>query len=163
MDESERAGMRQYVLFRLCGEEYGLPIERVQGIIRYQQPTPVPHAPAGVEGVFNLRGQVLPMIDLGRRMRGEPITPTPSSRVIVTEVGAGPVGLAVDLVHEVARLPVAGIRPVPPGTIGGEMGEAFEGVANYKDRIVILLDPDKTLPQPAFGAGQTGQEDDADV
>jgi len=163
VDESEGTGTKQYVLFRLCGEEYGLPIERVQGIIRYEQPTPVPHAPTGVEGVFNLRGQVLPMIDLGRRMRGEPINPTVSSRVIVAEAGMGPVGLVVDLVHEVARLPVAGIRPVPPGTIGGEMGEAFEGVASYKDRLVILLDPDKALPQPAFGAGQGAQEGDADV
>lgn len=162
MDDSVTSGTRQYVLFRLCGEEYGLPIESVQSIIRYEDPTPVPHAPAGVEGVFNLRGQVLPLIDLGRKLRGERIQATPSSRIIVAEAGMGPVGLAVDVVHEVASLPLEEIRPAPQGAVGGEMADAFEGVANYADRLVILLDPQRALPKPAFGSAQA-QEGDADV
>lgn len=163
MNESESSGTRQYVLFSLCAEVYGLPIASVQSIIRYEQPTPVPHAPEGVEGVFNLRGQVLPLIDLGRRLRGQAIEVTPASRVVVVEAGVGPIGLAVDLVHEVASLPVSDIRPAPEGALGGEMADAFEGVANYGDRLVILLDPDKALPKPAFGQGTAAMEGDGDV
>lgn len=161
MNDSTTSGTGQYVLFRLCGEEYGLPIASVQSIIRYEEPTPVPHAPEGVEGVFNLRGQVLPLIDLGRKLRGEPITVTPSSRIVVAEAGMGPVGLAVDLVHEVASLSLSDIRPAPEGALGGDMADAFVGVANYGDRLVILLDPEKALPKPAFSAGAL--EGDANV
>lgn len=162
MDDSVATSTRQYVLFRLCGEEYGLPIESVQSIIRYEEPTPVPHAPQGVEGVFNLRGQVLPLIDLGRRLRSERIEATPSSRIIVAEAGMGPVGLAVDFVHEVASLSVDEIKPAPQGAVAGEMADAFEGVAYYADRLVILIDPQRALPRPGFGSGQA-QEGDADV
>lgn len=154
---------RQYVLFQLCGEEYGLPITSVQSIIRYEEPTPVPHAPEGVEGVFNLRGQVLPLVDLGRRLRGAALTPTGTSRIIVAEAGMGPVGLAVDLVHEVASLAVADINPAPAGAIAGDMADAFEGVATHGDRLVILLDPVKALPKPAFVSSTAPNEGDADV
>lgn len=160
--ESAEGGIRQYVLFRLCGEEYGLPIASVQSIIRHEEPTPVPHAPEGVEGVFNLRGQVLPLIDLGRRLRGLPLAPTATSRIIVAEAGMGPVGLAVDMVHEVASIPGDEIMPAPQGAFSADMAEAFEGVANYGGQLVILLDPERALPKPAFASAQP-QEGDADV
>jgi purine-binding chemotaxis protein CheW len=163
VDDTVDLGTRQYVLFSMCGEEYGLPIASVQGILRYEEPTPVPHAPVGVEGVFNLRGQVLPLVDLGRRLRAEPITPTPASRIIVAEAGMGPVGLAVDSVREVATLHVADILPAPAGAVAGEMSEAFEGVATHKGQLLILLDPIKALPKPAFTSTATPIEGDADA
>ncbi|MDO8848226.1 MAG: chemotaxis protein CheW [Coriobacteriia bacterium] len=163
MDESVSTEQRQYVLFDLCGEEYGLPIARVQSIIRFEQPTPVPHAPEGIEGVFNLRGQVLPLIDLGRRLRGAAIEPTPASRIIVADSGLGAVGLAVDVVREVASLNVADIRPAPQAAVASEMADAFEGVANYGERLIILLDPDKALPKPVFSTAAGAQEADPDV
>jgi purine-binding chemotaxis protein CheW len=163
VDDNVATGQRQYVLFRLCEEEYGLPIDAVQSIIRYEQPTPVPHAPEGVEGVFNLRGQVLPLVDLGRRLRGEAITPTAASRIVVTETGLGTVGLAVDLVHEVANLVLDDIQPAPQAALGGDMAEAFEGVATYSDRLVILLDASKALPKAVFASAGMPQEGDPDV
>ena len=163
MDESVSTEQRQYVLFDLCGEEYGLPIARVQSIIRFEVPTPVPHAPEGIEGVFNLRGQVLPLIDLGRRLRGAAIEATPASRIIVADSGLGAVGLAVDVVREVASLNVADIRPAPQAAVASEMADAFEGVANYGDRLIILLDPDKALPKPVFSTAAGAQEADPDV
>jgi len=163
VDDSVATSHRQYVLFRLCDEEYGLPIVSVRSIIRYEAPTPVPRAPEGIEGVFNLRGQVLPLIDLGRRLRGEPITPTPASRIIVADCGLGAVGLSVDLVHEVANLPVDDIRPAPQAALAGETADAFEGVATYRDRLVILLDPDKAFPKPVFASAGMAQEGDPDV
>lgn len=163
MDESATSEVRQYVLFDLCGEEYGIPISRVQSIIRFEAPTPVPHAPEGIEGVFNLRGQVLPLIDLGWRLRGEPIQPTPTSRIIVAESAMGAVGLAVDMVREVATLAVADIRPTPQAAVASEMADALEGVANYGERLIILLDTDKALPKPVITATAVAQEADPDV
>lgn len=164
MDESlTAADRRQYVIFGLCDEEYGMPIARVQSIIRYETPTPVPHAPEGVEGVFNLRGQVLPLIDLGWRLRGETLTPTAASRIIVADSGLGAVGLAVDHVTEVASLAISEIRPAPQAALASEMADAFEGVANYGERLIILLDVDKALPKPAFASAGVLQEADPDV
>lgn len=155
-------GVRQYILFILCGEEYGLPIAAVRSVIRYEDPTPVPHAPEGVEGVFNLRGQILPLVDLGRQLRGASIEPDPMSRIIVAEAAMGTVGLAVDRVCEVASIPVDQIKPAPPAAVATAMSDAFEGVAAYGDRLVILLDPEKALPKPVFtpsGRTQEGERD----
>lgn len=163
MGEGAVGARRQYVLFRLCDEEYGLPIGSVHSIIRYEEATPVPHAPEGVEGVFNLRGQVLPLIDLGRRLRGERIDPTPASRIIVADSAVGTVGLAVDAVREVANIPVDEVREAPQAAVAGENAEAFEGVALHGEQLVILLDPEKALPKSLFISPLTGQEGDVDV
>ena len=163
MSEPEGTETRQYVLFRLCGEEYGLPISSVRSVIRYEQATPVPRAPEGVEGVFNLRGQVLPLVDLGRRLRGAPIEPTSLSRIIVAEAGLGAVGLGVDQVREVANIPASDIRPAPQATLSTALGDAFEGVATIDGRLVVLLDPDKALPKPVFTTALTFQEGDPDA
>ncbi|MHB1017218.1 MAG: chemotaxis protein CheW [Coriobacteriia bacterium] len=154
--------VRQYVLFVLCGEEYGLPIGAVRSVIRYEEPTPVPYAPEGVEGVFNLRGQILPLVDLGRQLRGAAIEPNPLSRIIVAEGGLGTVGLAEDRVCEVASIAVEQIRPAPPAAVSTTMSDAFEGVATHGDRLIILLDPDKALPKPVFMSAGAIQEGDLD-
>lgn len=154
---------RQYVLFRLRSEDYGLPIAAVASIIRYEQPTPVPRAPEGVDGVINLRGQVIPVIDLGRRLLGVPIEPTTTSRIVVAESGLGPVGLAVDAAHEVASIDVSEIREAPAAALDAMTSEAFEGVVNRGDRLVILLDPEKALPHTSFAAAAPSQEEDKDV
>jgi purine-binding chemotaxis protein CheW len=156
-------GNRQYVLFHLGTEEYGLPIERVQSIIRYEAPTPVPHAPAMVEGVINLRGQVIPVIDLSQRLLGTPHVITALSRIVVAEGDSGLVGLAVDSAHEVATFPVDAIMPTPVATLTVETAEAFEGVANHGERLVILLDPEKALPRVSYGMPIATEEAQADV
>lgn len=163
MDELLTTEQRQYVLFRLRAEEYGLPIGRVQSIIRFETPTPVPRAPAGVDGVINLRGQVIPVIDLGALLLGEPLDPTQASRVIVVESPVGLVGLAVDVVREVAAVSVAEIRPAPAAALGAETNDAFEGVIERDGHLVILLDPEKALPAAVFQSEGTASEDGADV
>ena len=144
--------MRQYVLFVLCDEEYGLPIAAVRSVIRYEEPTPVPRAAEGVEGVFNLRGQILPLVDLGRQLRGSAIKPGPLSRIIV----------AVDRVCEVASIPMEQIKPAPAAAVTTAMSDAFEGVATYGERLIILLDPDRALPKPVFASAGATQEGDLD-
>jgi len=160
--ETATSEVRQYVLFVLCDEEYGLPIAAVRSVVRYEDPTPVPRAPEGVEGVFNLRGQVLPLVDLGRQLRGSALEPGPLSRIIVTEAGLGSIGLAVDRVCEVASIPVEQIKPAPPAALSSAMSDAFEGVAAYGERLIILLDPDKALPRPVFASVAAIQEGDLD-
>ncbi|MDO9557287.1 MAG: chemotaxis protein CheW [Coriobacteriia bacterium] len=156
------AESRQYVLFHLGTEEYGLPIERVQSIICYEQPTPVPHAPSGVEGVINLRGKVIPVIDLSMRLLGVPFTGASTSRIVVAEGDSGLVGLAVDSASEVVSISMSEIRPAPEAALSADTAEAFEGVANYGDRLIILLQADKVLPRQEFVAS-TVQEGEADV
>jgi purine-binding chemotaxis protein CheW len=163
VDELLIAEQRQYVLFRLRSEEYGLAIRRVQSIIRYETPTPVPHAPAGVDGVINLRGQVIPLVDLGEILLGEALSPTQASRIIVVESAFGSVGLAVDVVYEVASIVLGDIKPAPAAALGAETSEAFEGVVSHGDRLVILLDAEKALPRPVFMSATAAQEEGADV
>ncbi len=163
MEATLGAGHRQFVLFRLGTEEYGLPIERVQSIIRYEEPTPVPHAPAIVEGVINLRGQVIPVIDLSQRLLGQPHSVSSSSRIVVAEGDSGMVGLTVDSAHEVATFAAGEIMPAPASALSAETAEAFEGVANHGDRLVILLDPEKALPRVSYGTSIATEEAQADV
>jgi purine-binding chemotaxis protein CheW len=155
--------LKQYVLFRLRAEDYGLPIAAVQSIIRYETPTPVPRAPEGVDGVINLRGQVIPVIDLGLRLLGAPLEPQASSRIIVAESAVGPVGLAVDAAFEVASIAAEEIREAPRAALDAVTSEAFEGVVTRGERLVILLYPDKVLPRTTFAAGAPAGEEDTDV
>ncbi|MCE5204416.1 MAG: chemotaxis protein CheW [Coriobacteriales bacterium] len=163
MEDTATTGYRQYVLFRLGDEDYGLPIEHVQSIIRYEPATPVPHAPDAVEGVINLRGQVIPVVDLARRLRGRALERSPSARIIVAEGESGLVGLAVDSASEVATVPLTDIQPAPESVLTEDTLDVFEGVAGYGERLVILLDPAKALPAATYALKSRDEEVDADV
>ncbi|HEX9093398.1 MAG TPA: chemotaxis protein CheW [Coriobacteriia bacterium] len=141
---------QQYVLFRLGPEEYGLPIAKVSSIIRYEPATPVPRAPASIDGVINLRGRVIPIVNLSQRLFGTDFEPTSTSRIVVAEGEGGPVGLAVDGASEVATIAPDEIMPPPETVLTTETAEAFQGVARYGERLVILLDLDKALPRAEY-------------
>jgi len=153
---------RQYVLFQLSAEEYGLPVSAVRSIVRYEAPTHVPRAPDGVQGVLNLRGQVIPVVDLGERLLGRVIEPTAAARIIVIESEFGLVGLAVDSASEVVTIPASDIRPAPEAALVEETRAAFEGVVPLGDRLVVLIDPEKVLPAAAALSTLAAQEDDLD-
>jgi purine-binding chemotaxis protein CheW len=141
---------RQYVLFRAGTEEYGLPISLVSSIIRFETVTPVPRAPHGVLGVIDLRGRVIPVVDLGRKLFGTTFDPLPRSRIIVTEGAQGPVGLAVDGASEVATFAPDDLMPAPTAAVSPDIADAFEAVVHLGDRLVILLDLDRILPRAEF-------------
>ena len=82
----------QYVIFRVGAEEFGLPIAQVSSIIRYEPATPVPRSPDMVEGVINLRGRVVPVVALGRKLFGTDPSATASTRIVIAEAATGPVG-----------------------------------------------------------------------
>ncbi|MCR4427034.1 MAG: chemotaxis protein CheW, partial [Firmicutes bacterium] len=101
----------QLVIFELNGESYGVDISRVQDINRMQDITKIPHAPDHVEGVINLRGRVIPVIDLRRRFGLPCGEHTKSTRIVVIQMGESLIGMVVDGVSEVLRVPQDTIEP----------------------------------------------------
>ena len=146
---------RQYVIFRIGTEEYGLPIACVSGIIRYETVTLVPRAPVSVLGVIDLRGRVVPVVDLGKRLFDTVMEPTPHSRIIVTETSVGAVGLAVDAASEVVSFDPDRMMPAPEAALPREMVDAFEAVVHIGDRLVILLDLERVLPPAEYDLSNT--------
>ena len=139
----------QYVIFRLMGEEYGVPVEAVQEIVRVpDQLTHVPGTPDFVEGVINLRGTVLPVIDQRRRFGLEEATRSDRQRIMVFTIHGQHVGFIVDSVSEVGRIPDATISPAPD--LSGARAKVVRGVANLtaQNRMIQLLDVD-CLIEPA--------------
>lgn len=134
----------QLVVFQLGDETYGVDISTVREIIRMQSITQVPRTPEFVEGVINLRGRVIPVIDLHKRFGLPPVKETAQSRIIVVEVGGVTVGMIVDSVSEVLRLPTASIDPPPPDVSGVDTAY-LRGVGKLEDQLIILLDLDKVL------------------
>jgi purine-binding chemotaxis protein CheW len=130
---------RQLVIFSLGDELYGVDIAAVEGIIKMQAITAVPHAPPFVEGVTNLRGKVLPVIDLRKRFGLNASQATRDSRIVTVEVAGLKVGMVVDGVSEVLRVPEEAI--VPPSPLVTTVDSAFiTGIAKVADRLIILLD-----------------------
>jgi purine-binding chemotaxis protein CheW len=131
------------VTFRLGEEEYALDILAVREINRMMDITRVPRAPDFIEGVVNLRGNVIPVIDLRKRFGLPPRERDKATRIIVTEVGARVVGFVVDTVKEVLRIRSDTVEP--PGEIAGIDAEYIKGVGKIEDRLLILLDVERVL------------------
>ncbi len=138
----------QLVVFTLKRDnvvcEYGVPITKVQEIITMPVPTKLPQAPDFVEGIINLRGKIIPIIDLKKRFQMGASETTSESRSVVVEVEGQTVGIIVDEVSEVLRLSTESIEP-PPAVIGGIAADYLTGVGKLDDRLLILLDMDRTL------------------
>jgi len=129
----------QIVSFTLGAEEYGVDIDQVQEINRMVSVTHVPRAPQFMEGVINLRGQLIPIIDLRTRFGMPRVEHTKNTRIVVTEIGAKRVGMVVDSVSEVLRVPTAQIEDAPEMLTGVDT-EYIRGVGKVDDRLIILLD-----------------------
>jgi purine-binding chemotaxis protein CheW len=134
----------QVVVLRVQGGDYAVPIHRVQEIVRVPEITRVPHAQVGVEGVINLRGRVLPVVDLASRMALGTTERARSARVVVVDGGSESVGLLVDGVSEVLRVSASDVEP-PSATTTGNGPTGILGVAKLGERLVLLLDLDAAL------------------
>ncbi|HTW82575.1 MAG TPA: chemotaxis protein CheW [Candidatus Sulfotelmatobacter sp.] len=134
----------QVVSFKLGSEEYGVEIAQVQEINRMVAVTHVPRAPQFMEGVINLRGQLIPIIDLRTRFGMPRAEHTKNTRIVVTDIGAKRVGMVVDSVSEVLRLPTDAIEDAPE-MITGVDTEYIRGVGKIEDRLIILLDLAKII------------------
>ncbi|MBI4804131.1 MAG: chemotaxis protein CheW [Desulfovibrio sp.] len=147
MDEAQKkqdAELMQLVTFSIGEEEFGVDILKVQEIIRMMEITKVPRAPEFVEGVINLRGKVIPIIDLRRRFGLSARGHDKHTRIIVIEINNMIVGFVVDSVSEVLRIPSSTVEPPPP-VVSGMESEYISGVGKLEDRLLILLDLDRLL------------------
>ncbi len=139
-DKTQLSGeVVQVVSFRLGNEEYGVDISQVQEIIRMVEITHVPRAPRFMEGVINLRGQLIPIIDLRTRFGMARTEHTKSTRIVVTEIGSKRVGMVVDSVSEVLNIPMEHVEDAPD-MIASVGTEYIQGVGKVNDRLIILLD-----------------------
>jgi purine-binding chemotaxis protein CheW len=129
----------QLVSFGLGQEIFAIDILRVQEIIRLAEITHVPNAPHYVEGVVNLRGKVIPIINLRARFGLPAATPTKETRIVVVEVAHMILGFIVDAVEEVLRLSEDCIEILPPTGRGGAE-ECHRGIGRVNERLVMVLD-----------------------
>lgn len=134
----------QLVTFRIGEEEFGVDILAVQEIIRLMQITMVPRAPAFIEGVINLRGKVIPVINMRTRFSLPSVTHDSNTRIVVMEFGQKIVGFLVDGVSEVLRIPANTVEEAPP-VVSGIGSEYIKGVGKLDDRLLILLDLNNLL------------------
>jgi purine-binding chemotaxis protein CheW len=129
----------QLVVFELGEERYGLDIDTVYEIIRHQPVTAVPQAPSFVEGVINLRGRIIPVVDLRRRFGMPQGELTKASRIVVCQAAGTRVGLVVDGVSEVLMVSSEAVEQTPEVASGYDT-QYLRGIAKLGERLVILLD-----------------------
>jgi purine-binding chemotaxis protein CheW len=137
-DQSNDTRAGKYLTFELAGEAYGIEIIRVREIIGMMSITKVPRMPGWVEGVINLRGKVIPVIDLRLKFEMDAIEQTSETCIIVVEVEGNQMGIKVDKVSEVLEIPGNDIEDAP--TVGTDVDNRFIlGMGKAKDRVNILL------------------------
>lgn len=135
----------QLVSFKIGEEEFGVDILKVQEINRMIEVTRVPNAPEYVEGVVNLRGKVIPVVDLRKRLGMLSKEKDKNTRIIIVELSGKTVGFVVDAVREVLRIPKSVTEPPPSLTSGAMNAEYITAVGKLDDRLLTLLDLEKVL------------------
>jgi purine-binding chemotaxis protein CheW len=144
----------QYLTFQLANRAYGVPIASVREINRMTEITPVPKTPVYLSGVMNLRGKIVPVVDLRIKLGLEVQGPTRSTCIVVIESEGRLMGVIVDAVSSVIELSAAQVEPAP------ELGESTRlryviGMGKYEDDLVILLDVAATLSQQEMEQAQS--------
>ncbi|MFC3097210.1 chemotaxis protein CheW [Alteraurantiacibacter palmitatis] len=129
----------ELITFEVAGQLFGLDIMAVREIRAWTPATRLPQVPRYVVGVVNLRGTVLPVVDLASRLGWEPTEATPRHAIIVIQLGAQTVGLVVDSVSDIVALQEDAMQP-PPSTGGDEVVQFLHGLAALGDRMVMVLD-----------------------
>ncbi|MCH7745210.1 MAG: chemotaxis protein CheW [Chloroflexi bacterium] len=137
----------QLVVFDLASEAYGVDIGAVREIIRMQDITKVPRTPDFVEGVINLRGKVIPVVDLRKRFDlPVPEKQSKDNRIVVVDIGGQDIGVMVDAVTEVLRIATDSVAP-PSSVITGTDSDYLLGIVKLESRLIILLDLEKVLSE----------------
>jgi len=141
----------QLVSFALGGEEYAVDILKVQEINRMSEIARVPNAPPYVEGVINLRGRVIPVVSLRKKFKMEEKALDAQSRIIIMDIQGLTIGIVVDAVSEVLRIPAGTVDPAPPMAVGVS-AEYIKGIAKLEDRLLILIDMDRLIEKSESAA-----------
>ncbi|MEW5785269.1 MAG: chemotaxis protein CheW [Bacillota bacterium] len=144
MEQKGKEGETQLVVFSLEKEEFACKINDVREVLKMVRVTPLPRSLEFVEGVINLRGEVIPVIDLRKRFGLPAAERTAGSRIIIVEVGTTMIGLIVDSVTEVIRLPDKQIQ-VTPEHVAGTRTYLILGVGKINERLLIILNLEHIL------------------
>lgn len=145
-------GHAEFLTFRLGGEEYGIDILRVQEIRSYEEPTRIANSPSFIKGVVNLRGVIVPVVDLRIKLGCEKVEYNGFTVVIVLNVKGRVVGAVVDSVSDVLELPRDEIKPAPEMSTASSVDTAFiTGIASVGERMLILMDIESLMSSPDMG------------
>jgi purine-binding chemotaxis protein CheW len=136
---------QQYIVFRLGTEEYAFDIASVKEIRDLEQVAKVHRSPSYIEGVMNLRGKLVTVVDLRKRLSIEAKVPDASSKIVVIEAPDAPVGFLVDEVTEVVKVAPGDIESAPTYVASGLEAEYVIGIAKVSDRLITIVDPVKIL------------------
>lgn len=138
--------IRELVAFRTAGQDFCIDILSVREIRGWSRPALLPHAPTYVQGVINLRGAVVPILDLARRLGLEPIENTDRNVIIVAAIQSRIFGLLVEAVTDILSVPAAGVQPTPD--LASDITRSMlKGVVVQEERLIRLLDVGQLLPQ----------------
>jgi len=154
--------------FRVGRETYGVPITSLREIVRVPEITAVPDAPEHVEGVINLRGKIVSVFDLRKRLGEVTVAPSKRNRILVVEHRGRLCGLIVDSASDVLKIPVADVDPSPTEFVEGGLN-CVTGLGKYQGRLIVLLDIEKVLEfsgtrlkdEPTKNAGSPAVRDNA--
>ena len=144
VEKKDQEELLQLVSFKIGEEEFGVDILSVQEINRMLQITKVPNTPDFIEGVINLRGRIIPVIDLRIKLGMERKDHGKNTRIVVVEIKGQTIGFIVDEVSEVLRIP-KNITEAPPEMVGGVNSDFITSIGKLDDRLLILLDLEKIL------------------
>ncbi len=134
----------QVVAFCLKDEEFAIDIQQLREVLKYVNITPLPQAAEFIEGVINLRGDVIPVIDLRKRFSINDGSIDAKTRIIIVEISGSLLGLVVDQVSEVLHFPADQIQDPPKGMLGAKT-DFIQGIGKKESRLIIILKPDKIL------------------
>lgn len=153
VEVAEAEPERHLVTFVLEREEFGIPIGRTREIVRVAEITRVPQAPPHIRGVMNLRGRILPVVEIRTRLGLSPAVPTARSRIVVVEAHGRTVGILVDAVAQVVKVVESAVVSAPEEVVS-HRADYITGVARIGSRLIILLELEKALllettPSPA--------------
>ena len=157
-DAQATDNLLQLVVFQLGGEEFGVEIMQVQEIIRMPDITRIPQSPEYVEGVINLRGKIIVVINLDTKFALHSKEIDADSRIIIVEIGDNVVGMIVDSVSEVMRLASSSVEPAPDIISTKIKADYLKGVGKLDERLLILLDLERVLNDDEMAQLETVSE-----
>ena len=143
--EEEELEQDENLVFTVRSQEFGIQAMRVQEISRVLPTTDVPNAPPYIEGIMNLRGRLASVINFRKKLGFEPKEHDEDTRVIVVELDTFPIGIIVDAVEEVIKIPEEKVQKLPESTTTSASKDYMTGVGMLDNRLIILLDVDKVL------------------
>jgi purine-binding chemotaxis protein CheW len=148
---SQRSGETlEIIAFRLNDQEFCVKTTSIREIRGWAAATPIPHAPADVVGVMNLRGAVIPIIDLALKLGMKGIAPTERSAIVVAEINGAAMGLVVDSVSDILTIDAALLQPVPNMNVPGGTGYS-DGIIAQHDSMICFLNLERMFEQSSEG------------